>query len=1077
MSSSENICVDAIVIGGGISGLYTTLRYSQLYPDKKVILLEASDRFGGIIETCYGDNGDVLYEKSAWRVQKNHVRFRALLSELGLKIHEMPHKLLRVDCKGESLDKTIYFNDESGMPNSFFIETGFSSFIDRLESILNSLPNVTMFTNVSVQDILTCNTDNTYKLVTNTIGGFISRQLFVCCPFFEFFKWPILSEISFILEEEIMTKNYIKIISMDQQRPLFDGIHDYYIVTDRAPSRIITSPTSSALYLSYADHYHATKWIRLWETDRESFYNLLSHEWDFFFPDTPLSAKNNLNIIIYTDIVHRLKCKHLLYRLKQPLPNMYIIHSAFSDFELHVEGSLQCAEDILKMLHPTVTFNIVLNPLNVDYQPMFDYIIDQSGLSSCTSNACANLIYFQMKRTGLLPFMPSSLYIYYNTRREMGTTHEDSGSFYPCVDRALRKYGICPETMWPIEKNNVLKSPSQNCYHFSINFGIDMSISKIHVENDYPSLFFNTISKILLGGHVILGSIRRNPFNDFSSDMRFVTKDKHVSHDEALVDKSASPYVSHYHSVLIVGIHFDTERIICLNSHGVEGGFNGFFYCSFQDVVTHDILLRDDCYMLHMHVKNSVIPNEVIGCITSLDVLPKLSISRLLSPLVPNFSTIPSTIEYDHVIIGGGITGSYLAYRLHQIYPTSSILIIDNHLGRSSVFDVYENDYDTFIPSCLYRVSLDVMPRSIDLLSKCSNVHNCTYENDMISENIKDIVILILSKLGVSLHDSHDLTELFSLSFRIECMKRHDLFHTTTEEFLTTLDKDHQKYLFQTCLRGHPLFYEGMNLFHFIFLVLLDIIKTQWIIPMDLNLTYSYLLKDFDIQNLDSFMIGIQKRRVVLKGVTALCDNYLENNIHIGLSNDSTKYSDTIKIRFKELYAATSKRTNISSPYISTTIKSRCSLYLFLNKNVLKHVNNGYDNTFGKIIILDSCIVQCIITNPFTYWHLLRTRPAYVKDGMRYDCQVFPSLQQMIHDRFGISTMMSFMIFFCDHSLYDISCGDRKKSLWDVLIENYGLGSNKHILNSNLSPFFYCLEGSLEIVDLFLENFTAVTLP
>src|SRR4051794_6098085 len=55
-------------------------------------------------------------------------------------------------------------------------------------------------------------------------------------------------------------------------------------------------------------------------------------------------------------------------------------------------------------------------------------VYDQEQLGSCTANAIAAAIEFDLLRQGLHDFMPSRLFIYYNEREIEGTVAQDAGA-------------------------------------------------------------------------------------------------------------------------------------------------------------------------------------------------------------------------------------------------------------------------------------------------------------------------------------------------------------------------------------------------------------------------------------------------------------------------------------------------------------------------------------------------------------------------------------------------------------------------------------------------------------------------
>ena len=76
-----------IIVGGGIAGLYTAYKIYQKKPKAKIIILEASPRFGGRIETNYKQG--LHFEAGAGRFNNKHKMLHALLVELDLIKYKM----------------------------------------------------------------------------------------------------------------------------------------------------------------------------------------------------------------------------------------------------------------------------------------------------------------------------------------------------------------------------------------------------------------------------------------------------------------------------------------------------------------------------------------------------------------------------------------------------------------------------------------------------------------------------------------------------------------------------------------------------------------------------------------------------------------------------------------------------------------------------------------------------------------------------------------------------------------------------------------------------------------------------
>ena len=78
---------DYIILGGGIAGLYTIYKLSKQYPNKTMLLLEKTNRFGGRVESVQlhpiNDPGYII-EAGAGRFSQHHPNLQALIKEFGM---------------------------------------------------------------------------------------------------------------------------------------------------------------------------------------------------------------------------------------------------------------------------------------------------------------------------------------------------------------------------------------------------------------------------------------------------------------------------------------------------------------------------------------------------------------------------------------------------------------------------------------------------------------------------------------------------------------------------------------------------------------------------------------------------------------------------------------------------------------------------------------------------------------------------------------------------------------------------------------------------------------------------------
>lgn len=84
---------------------------------------------------------------------------------------------------------------------------------------------------------------------------------------------------------------------------------------------------------------------------------------------------------------------------------------------------------------------------------------DQGPLGSCTGNAIAGAIQFNLRQQGLSDFVPSRLFIYWNERVMEHTQNEDSGAYIRDGIKSVARLGVCPETSWRYDPGAFAQKP------------------------------------------------------------------------------------------------------------------------------------------------------------------------------------------------------------------------------------------------------------------------------------------------------------------------------------------------------------------------------------------------------------------------------------------------------------------------------------------------------------------------------------------------------------------------------------------------------------------------------------------
>jgi GH25 family lysozyme M1 (1,4-beta-N-acetylmuramidase) len=209
----------------------------------------------------------------------------------------------------------------------------------------------------------------------------------------------------------------------------------------------------------------------------------------------------------------------------------------------------------------------------VDLRPLCPQIYDQGQIGSCTANAIAAALEFDMMRQGLSSYTPSRLFIYYNERKIESTVPLDAGAQIRDGIKSVASQGDCPESEWtydatPADPNSNLfppnskavTPPSPQCYADAI----------IHKALTYESVDQNLadMKSCLTSGYPFVFGFTVYP--SFESDE--VARSGNVPmprSDETTVGG---------HAVLAVGYDDGRNSFIVRNSWGPQWGLAGYCY-------------------------------------------------------------------------------------------------------------------------------------------------------------------------------------------------------------------------------------------------------------------------------------------------------------------------------------------------------------------------------------------------------------------------------------------------------------------------------------------------------------------
>jgi len=233
------------------------------------------------------------------------------------------------------------------------------------------------------------------------------------------------------------------------------------------------------------------------------------------------------------------------------------------------------------------------NQTTVDLRPQCPAVYDQGPIGSCTANAIAAAIEFDLIRQGEQDFTPSRLFIYYNERAMEGTVPLDAGAYIRDGIKSVASQGDCPETLWPYvptpadSATNLFPvgskpatKPDQSCFDEAVN---------------YEALNYLSVAQNLADMKGCLAE-------GFPFVYGFTVYESFESPQPEPPGWIPMPKTGEKilggHAVLAVGYDEDDAVFICRNSWGADWGDKGYFCMPYAYLL--DDNLSDDFWTIRL---------------------------------------------------------------------------------------------------------------------------------------------------------------------------------------------------------------------------------------------------------------------------------------------------------------------------------------------------------------------------------------------------------------------------------------------------------------------------------------------
>lgn len=229
--------------------------------------------------------------------------------------------------------------------------------------------------------------------------------------------------------------------------------------------------------------------------------------------------------------------------------------------------------DHLFVPHPQ--FGLISPPDEIDLRSGMPGVYDQGNIGSCTGNAIAAAIEFDLRKNHQHEFVPSRLFIYYNERSMEGTTASDAGAEIRDGIKSVVSQGVCSESpaqgAWPYITNNVFTRPQAICYT-AARRNLVTSYARVSQSVDHLR------AAIAQGFPVCFGI---SVYESFQTQA--------VATSGLVPMPSTREKLLGGHAILMCGYDNLKQRFLVRNSWGPEWGLHGYFWLPFDYAANPDL--------------------------------------------------------------------------------------------------------------------------------------------------------------------------------------------------------------------------------------------------------------------------------------------------------------------------------------------------------------------------------------------------------------------------------------------------------------------------------------------------------
>lgn len=241
-------------------------------------------------------------------------------------------------------------------------------------------------------------------------------------------------------------------------------------------------------------------------------------------------------------------------------------------------GWVKGRPDRRDMFYSAARSTLTAIPARIDLEEsgLLPPVYDQGMLGSCTANAYATMYRYVRLKLGIEDTDLSRLFLYYESRKVLGTLDSDSGAIIRDVLKVGAQVGVSREKHWPYEISKFRDTPIKKAYKNALKhqgliyLRVIQSISQIKscLAEGFPFEFGFTV-------YESFDSIGSDGIMPFPKD-----NEKDIGG----------------HAVVGIGYDDATGRVKCRNSWDKSWGKDGNFFMPYSIIV--DPNMSDDFWTL-----------------------------------------------------------------------------------------------------------------------------------------------------------------------------------------------------------------------------------------------------------------------------------------------------------------------------------------------------------------------------------------------------------------------------------------------------------------------------------------------